>query len=297
MSYQIVTDSSCDLPLDMIDAMGVRMVPLYVTFDGESYQKEKYDLDIRDFYERLMADKKLFPKSSLPSVQDYADVFTEYAKEGKDIICICITTKFSGSYNSACNAATIVKEEYPNVKIEVVDSIVNTVLQGILVKEVVRMRDNGLSFEDTLSNIERIKTTGRIIFTVGGVDYLKKGGRIGKVLISAVAVIGIKPLIILKEGEIFPGGITRNRKKSLQMVIDATKKHFADSGENPADYEFCIGYGYDLKEAEEFKENFLKADGEFLKINDIDIYQIGAAIGVHTGPLPLGIGLIKRYDA
>ncbi len=298
MSYQIITDSSCDLPASLLDAENVRVVPFYVTFDGEKYGKDKTEVTEEDFYNRLMADKKLFPKSSLPAIQDYVDVFTEYASKGIDIICICITLKFSGSYNSACNAAEIVKEDYPNVRIEVVNSIVNTVLQGILVREIIRMRNSGVSYEDTLANIERIKPTGRIVFTVGGVDYLKKGGRIGKVLISAAAVIGIKPLIILREGEIFPGGITRNRKKSLNMIIDYIDKYFTDNGENPKDYVFCIGYGYAYEEALEFKKEFLDRLGEKLSLSDEDfpLYLIGSAIAVHTGPLPLGVAFLKKYD-
>lgn len=297
MSYQIVTDSSCDLPLELMDELNIRMVPFYVTFDEVNYLKDKVEQSTNEFYRKMIDNKKVFPKSSLPSVQDYVDVFTEYADKGIDIICLCITTKFSGSYNSARNAAMILSESHPDIKITVVDTIVNTVLQGILVREVARMRDAGVSYSDALACIERIKPTGRIIFTVGNLDYLKKGGRIGKVLLAAATALGVKPLIILKEGEIFGGGITRNRGKSLQMVIDATRKHFKESGENPCDYEFVVGYGIELDEAKAFKENVVAQLGEELGVTDIPIYQIGSAISVHTGPYPLGIAFVKKYNA
>ncbi len=213
MAYQIVTDGSCDLGLEEARQAGVKVVPFYVTFDGQVYKKEMEEISVRTFYQEMVDNPDKFPKSSLPSVQDYVDAFTPFAKEGKDIICLCITTKFSGSYNSAQTAADLLKEDFPNVRIQVVDTTVNTVLQGLLVLETVRMQRAGLPFEEAVGKIEQIKPTGRIIFTVGNYEYLIHGGRIGKVMGTAASTLGIKPLIMLKEGEIFPTGIVRNRKK------------------------------------------------------------------------------------
>ena len=113
------------------------VVPFYVSTDGINHQKEVVDLDIRDFYQFMIDNPKVFPKTSMPSIQDYLDVFGPLAKDGIDIICICITTKFSGSYNSAMNAKNMLTDEFPDVKIEVIDATVNTVLQGMLVEEAV----------------------------------------------------------------------------------------------------------------------------------------------------------------
>lgn len=176
MAYQIITDGSCDLDSETVQKAGIKVVPFYVTFDGQNYKKEIEEIGIRTFYKEMVDNPKVFPMSSLPSVQDYAEVFEPLAKEGTDIICLCITTKFSGSYNSAKTAAEMVREEYPRVRIEVVDTTVNTVLQGILVLEAVRMQQDGLSLEEVLEQVERIKSTGRIIFTVGNYEYLKAEG-------------------------------------------------------------------------------------------------------------------------
>ena len=176
MAYQIITDGSCDLGQEIPRKKGIKVVPFYVTFDGSNYKKEIEEISVRDFYQQMVDHPDQFPKSSLPSVQDFVEAFTPYAREGKDMICLCITTKFSGSYNSAKTAADLLAEDYPTVKIQVVDTMVNTVLQGILVLETVRMQQAGLSFEETLDGIERIKSTGRIIFTVGNYEYLIHGG-------------------------------------------------------------------------------------------------------------------------
>ncbi len=296
MAYQIITDGSCDLGREIPEEAGIKVVPFYVTFDGRNYKKEIEELGVREFYQEMVDHPKQFPKSSLPSVQDFVEAFTPYVKEGKDIICLCITTKFSGSYNSAKTAAELLKEEYPSVRIQVVDTMVNTVLQGLLVLETVRMQQAGLSFEQALEGIERMKSTGRIIFTVGNYEYLIHGGRIGKVMGSAASTLGIKPLIMLREGEIFPIGISRSRKKAMKRLIEQTKDHFDKIGESPDDYQIVVGYGYDYQEAKEFRDQLLTSLQTYSNCETIDIFQIGATIGVHTGPYPIGLGLIRRYE-
>lgn len=296
MSYQIITDSSCDLSPELIKEKHLHVVPFYVSFDEENYFKENEELQVHEFYQKMIDNPEVFPKTSLPSVEDYVEAFTPYVEDGKDIICICITTKFSGSYNSASTAKDIILEDYPEAKITVIDATVNTVLQGILVLEAVRMQENGLSYEEVVEGVERIKGTGRIIFTVGNMDYLIHGGRVGKVMKVAVNALKIRPMIILKEGEIFPFGIARSRKKSIQKIIEKTKSHFEEIGESPDDYEIVIGYGYDYEEAVEFRQELLDSLKTYSNKSELDIYQIGAMIGVHTGPYPLGIGLIRKYD-
>ena len=275
---------------------GIRIVPFYVTFDGETYQKEIEEVGVRDFYQKMVDYPDVYPKSSLPSIQDYMEVFTEYARKGTDILCLCITSKFSGSYNAAMNARGMVLEDYPDAKIVVIDTMVNTVLQGMLVLEAARMQQAGLSLDEAVIRIERIKSTGRIIFTVGSFDYLIHGGRIGKVMGAAVSVLGIKPMIMLREGEIFPTGITRSRVKARKKLIEQVKEYFEKQKESPDDYRIVVGYGYDYEEAVLFRNQLLASMQGYSKIEEIEIFQIGATIGVHTGPYPLGMGLLKKYD-
>lgn len=128
MSYQIITDSSCDLSPELIKEKHLHVVPFYVSFDEENYFKENEELQVHEFYQKMIDNPEVFPKTSLPSVEDYVEAFTPYVEDGKDIICICITTKFSGSYNSASTAKDIILEDYPEAKITVIDATVNTVL-------------------------------------------------------------------------------------------------------------------------------------------------------------------------
>lgn len=297
MDYRIVTDGSCDLPPELCREKDIGVVPFYVSFGSEDYQKEIVDMPIRTFYDQMVADPTTFPKSSMPSVQDYADVFKPIVAEGKAIICICITTKFSGSYQSAMNAKEMLMESYPDARITVMDSTINTVLQGIFVLEAVRMYEAGLPYEKVIEELEAIKDTGRIFFTVGNIDYLKHGGRIGKLAGLAGSMLGIRPLITMKEGEIFSSGLARSRRKSLEKVYELLWQYLQEVHAKPDEYVICVGYGYDIGEGEAFRSEavaFLNAKGYAVADSDIRKYQIGATISVHTGPYPLGFGVLRK---
>lgn len=111
-NFEIFCDSSCDTPTDLLNQYKIRRIPFYVSFDQEHYEKEIEELSISDFYKRLTSEK-VFPKTSLPSVQDYLVKFKETLKEGREILCVCLTSKFSGSYQSAVTARMILEEDYP----------------------------------------------------------------------------------------------------------------------------------------------------------------------------------------
>ena len=292
---QIVSDGSLDLPQELTEEKDIEVVPFYVSFDSETYKKEVVEIGIRDFYQEMVDHPDVFPKSSMPSVDDFYHVFEKSAKENIPVICICITKKFSGSLQSATVAKGMIEEKYPQAKITVIDSTVNTVLQGLFVLEACRLRDMGMDYEEIVDKILPIRETGRILFTVGSIDYLQHGGRIGK-LAGIAAGAGIKPMITLKEGEIFSSGLARGRIRSMKKVVEMTREYLDEVNARPGEYNFCIGYGYDYKEAVKFREMLKDLVKERLGIEEIGIYQIGATIGVHTGPYPIGIGIIKHAE-
>ena len=299
MEYRIVTDGSCDLPEELCKEKGITVVPFYVSFDGEKYEKEMVEVPVRKFYQDMVNNPKVFPKSSMPSVQDYVDAFEPIIKEDKAIICICITTKFSGSMQSALNAKELMLEQYPKAQITVIDATVNTVLQGLYVLEAQKMKEAGVDYDKAVEELETIKGTGRIFFTIGSIDYLKHGGRIGKLAGLAGSVLGIRPVITLKQGEIFSSGIARSRKRSLDKVRELLIQYLEEvgAGKDCKEYSMAVGYGYDKQEALEFQQeavDTLAKSGYSLSKEQLPIYQIGATIGVHTGPYPLGFGIIRK---
>ncbi len=293
MSYDIFSDSSCDLSDDIIKENNIHQVYFYISFDDNKYMKEKIEIDTIDYYKKII-NENLFPKTSMPNVQDYIDAFTPTIKAGKDVICVCISKQLSGSYQSAMAAKDILLESYPNNKIEIIESGMCTVEQGLLIMEIVRMRDADIDFEQTVQNIRRILPTGRIFFTVDNLEYLKKGGRIGNVAYFAAAAMGLKPLIIMKEGEIFSGGIARGKKKALKKIQENGLRHFKKTGEDPNDYSFIIGKGLELDEAVDLSK---QVKDTFKLTYDIPVWQIGSTVCTHTGPYPLGFGFVKKYDS
>ena len=220
----------------------------------------------------------------------------KYKMKKIPMICICITTKFSGSMQSATTAKDMVLEEYPDAKITVIDSTINTVLQGLYVLEACRIRDLGYSYEKMVESLLAIRESGRIFFTIGSIDYLKHGGRIGKLMGIAGSALKIKPLITLKEGEIHNSGVVRNREKSMKKVIEMLSQYIDERHVTKDEYTINIGYGYDYEEALRFREMALPMVKEKTGIEELPIFQIGATIAVHTGPYPIGFGIIKRAD-
>ena len=294
-AFHIISDGSCDLPPELVQEKNITVVPFYVSFDEEHYFKENVEIGIRDFYQQMVERKGVYPKSSMPSIQDYEEAFLPFAEAGIPVICICITTKFSGSMQSALNARDILREKYPQSEITVIDSTVDTVLQGQYVLEVVNLRDNGFSYQDTIARLEEIKSTGRIFFTVGNMEYLKHGGRIGKVAALAGSVLDIRPVITLKQGEIFPSGIDRGRKRTTRKALELLLAYLQESSLGIDCYSIVVGYGYDREEGLAFRDQALSTLQEKgYDITEMPVFQIGATIGVHTGPYPLGFGVIEK---
>lgn len=289
-NYVIVSDGSCDLTQEDAKKLNVEIVPFYVVFENEQYLKEGVDVSAADFYQKMIDNPNIFPKSSLPSVEDYVSCFEKHLRDGKDIICLCITTKFSGSYNSASSAKQLLEEEYPERKITIIDTMVNTVLQGLVVREATRLRDLGYEYGKLVDIINEKKTTGRIFFTVKELTYLQHGGRIGKVASIVGDLMKISPIIVLKEGEIHQGGIALSRKRALLKVKELAKS-YVDSNKGKK-FVLCVGYGYDKEEGTNFVETLSKVFPD----QDIILNHIGATIGVHTGPYPIGVGILEKFD-
>ena len=147
----------------------------------------------------------------------------------------------------------------------------------------------------SVERLEEEKSTGRIFFTVGDMEYLKHGGRIGKVAGIAGSVLGIRPVIVLKEGEIFPAGIGRSRKSTVAKSIDLLLNYLKEEGGGFERFRLTIGYGYDYEEAVAIREQTLSILREKgYEIDEIPLFQIGAAISVHTGPYALGFAIIEK---
>jgi len=290
--YQIFSDSSCDMPFELLEKHHIEIVPFYVTFDQENYFKEHIDISNAEFYETLTT-KKVFPKTSLPSVQDYITKFKPAIKEGRDIICLCLTQKFSGSFQSAVNAKRILEEEYTESKIYIIDSIQATAGQGILLLQMAYMKEDGLSIDALVEKLDLIKPTARIMFTVDTLEYLAKGGRIGKVTSLAGNMLNLKPLIQLKDAELIPYSNIRGRKKSLEKVLFMVEEYFTENNQKYEDYDFCLVNATTMEETLIVKGRVEELIGHSITY---PVFQIGVTIGTYTGPGAIGVCFVKKYN-
>lgn len=295
MKFHIVSDSSCDLGRERAARMGVTLVSFYVAFEGEPYCREERDITSQAFY-RLMAQRPgEFPKTSMPTVEDYLEAFEPAVREGQPVLCICLNEPFSGSIQGARNAREVLLEEYPQADIYVMDSQLATVLQGQLVEEAVRLRDLGYSLEQAVEMLEPLRASGRIFFTTNDLDYLRHGGRIGKAAATTGALLKVKPLIGYQNRGLVSDGIAQGRKKSLQRVRELFYRHVEREGLDLKQWRVVTGFGLDREEYDQFTEDVfdgLRERGQEIPVSEP--YQIGVTIGVHTGPTPIGVGILRR---
>jgi len=246
--FDIITDSACDLTLDTAKQLQIEVVPFYVSLDGEHYRKEGKEIAVRDFYQFMVDNPSAYPKTSLASIEDFEQAFRAHAAAGRDVLCLVFTSKMSGCVGSARNARDLVLEDFPDARIEVIDSAAATVTESTMVENAVAMRDAGCTMDETVTWLEAEKATNQIFFTVGNLDYLIKGGRIGKVTGRAANMLGIKPMILFKDGEIFSGGVARGRQKSFEKALEQLMNYLDAHGGTPDDYRITVGYGYDADE-------------------------------------------------
>ena len=297
MKFQVVCDSSADLPSGFAADNGIDVVPYYISLDDRHYFREGLDISVVEFYQAMIDQSECFPKTSMPTIQDYMDAFLPHVKSGMPVLCICLTQKFSGSLQSAMNAKMTLEEDHPQASIHVMDSQLVTALEGLLVKEAIRLRDMDLSLEEAIPLLEGIRSTGRIFFTTKDLKYLEHGGRLSKAASVAGSMLNLKPILYFHDGSLDSPEICRGRKKSLQKVVDNFFRYLKENRIDLHGYVFGTGIGVDIPEYPAFIEMLEQRFAETgVKPDDWFKVQIGATIGVHTGPYPLGLGILKKCE-
>lgn len=295
MKFHIVSDSACDLGLEEARRLGIDLVSFYVALGDEVYYREERDVGTHDFYQRMADAPGVFPKTSMPTVEDYLEAFRPAARQGMPVLCICLNSSFSGSFQGARNAREELLEEFPQAQVHVMDSQLATVLQGQLVEEAVLLRDRGCTLEETVAELETIRSSGRIFFTANDLEYLRHGGRIGKAAATTGALLRVKPLIGYQNGELVTDGVAQGRKRSLQRVQDLFFRYVEREGLDLNEWRVVTGFGLDREEYEAFTDQVFSGLAERgWQLPRPRAYQIGVTIGVHTGPTPIGVGLLRR---
>ncbi|MBQ2971504.1 MAG: DegV family protein [Ruminococcus sp.] len=280
MSCILSCCSTVDLKKEHLEKLNISYTCFHYNLDGVEYPDDLgQTIAFSDFYERLR--KGSDSKTSQISVGEYEEYFKSLLDSGKDVLHISLSSGISGSYRSACTAAEILKEQYPDRKLYVVDSLAASSGYGLIMDELAKKRDEGMTIDELRDWIEDNKLRMHHWFFSSDLTFFVKGGRVSKVSGMIGGVFEICPLMnVSVDGKLIPRSKIRTKKK---VIVEAVKRMLvhADGGKNYSGKVFMSNsdcFDDATAVADLVKENFKNIDGDVL-INDI-----GTVIGSHSGP-------------
>lgn len=273
---RIFTDSTCDLSAEQADALGVTVIPLTVYF-GEDAYLDGVDITPAQFYEKLAACGDSLPTTSQINPVRFVELFSEALEQGDDVVAILLSSELSGTYQSA----VLAKEMLDRDRVHVVDSRLVTVPLGLLVSEAAHLRDTGLSAAELAEQVTALSKRVRLLAVLDTLKYLKLGGRISAATAAVGGVLGITPLVSLKDGLVVSVGKCRGRKAGLKWIREQLEQV-------PADLSLGVAFGH--SGCPEAMEACMEA---FPDLRDgaprVLCGVIGSVVGTHIGPGATGI--------
>lgn len=282
MSIRIICDSASDITKEMAQEWDVTVLPIKTIF-GEQEYLDGVTMNHEEFYEKLIETDKL-PTTSQISPFDYEEAFKEIVETGDTAICITVSSKLSGCYQSAHMAA----EEYSK-QIMIVDSENVSIGEQILVKLAVQLRDEGKTAEEIVTILNEEKKNIRLIALLDTLEYLKKGGRISATTAFAGTILSIKPVIAVEDGEVTMLGKARGSKNGNNMLMSLVEKEGGINVDKPLSLAYsglsdCVLKKY-IKDSAKLYEG---------KIESLPICTIGSTIGTHVGPGAIAVAFFVK---
>lgn len=287
-NYDIITDTSANLPEEIINKFGIKIISLSFFVKSVEYQsyEEGKKTDLAQFY--TMMRQKENVTTSLVSPEKFEVVFENTAKQGKNMLYIGFSSGLSGTLAAAKIAADLVNEKYPDIKIMVCDTLAAALGQGLLVYKACEMKEAGKSMEDVYDMLEETKLKLCHWFTVDDLFFLSRGGRISGTTAVFGSMLNIKPVMHVDDnGKLIPTGKVRGRKQSLLYIVERFKELAID----PENQVIALSHG-DCPEDAEFIVNELK---KTYKIKDIIINCLDPVIGAHSGPGTAALFFVGKH--
>lgn len=275
---RIFTDTGCDLPRAYYEQAEVTALPLTVEIDGKTYQ-DVYEMDGPALYEAIKNGAQ--PRTSQISPDIFLTNFEEVAKSGEEAIYIAFSGELSGTYNTGTMIRDQLLETYPNMKLYTIDTRCASFGQGMVVKEAVRLRDEGKSIEEVVEGVQSYAKRMNHIFTVDDLNFLARGGRISKTSALLGGMLNIKPVLYVQDGKLVPLEKIRGQKKAIKYMAD----YLAEKGGDFSNKVIGICHSNDPELAQTV-ENILQ---ERLSPKAIETVIIGSVIGSHVGLGTVGI--------
>lgn len=277
-TFKLITDSTADLPQEYLNRYDIGCIKLSYTLDGQTYGGTGKEMDWKEFY-RLMREEGKLPTTSQINPEEFKSYFEEMLKEYSEILYLAFSSGLSGTYNSAMIAVDMLREEYPDCKIRVVDSLCASLGEGLFVHKAVQLKEQGKSLDEVASWLEDNKRNLVHVFTVDDLHHLHRGGRVSKTTAIIGTLAGIKPILhVDDEGHLVALSKVRGRKKSLLTLVDLMEDKTKDY---PSRNDMVmISHGDALEDAKFVKNEIEKRFG----IEEFLINNIGPTIGAHSGP-------------
>ncbi len=275
--FVIVTDSSADLPNELVQNWGVPVLPLSFLIDGVTYRNlpDNRDMSPTEFYSRLR--KGAMPTTNAVVVGEAEELVRDLASQGKDVLLLCFSSGLSASYNAMKIAADTVSDEFPQRRIYAVDTLSASLGQGILVYHAVKMREEGKTIEEVRDwALENGKKVCHWV-TVDDLMHLKRGGRISAATALVGSLLSVKPVIHMNdEGKLINVGKARGRKASLDLLVKKVQDHCP----NPESQVLGVAHADCADDAAYVERKLRDAFGT----KEILVNNFGPVIGSHTGP-------------
>lgn len=280
MSIRIITDSASDI-VD-IKREDLTVIPMTISFGEEQYQ-DGVTLSHEEFYEKLIESDTL-PTTSQISPFTFQEAVKKAVEQGEQVIIITMSSKFSGTWQSAMMAA----EEYSD-SVYVVDSENVTVGERILVEYALRLKDYGLAAKDIVYELERIKKKICLVALLDTLEYLKKGGRISKTVAFAGEMLSIKPVVAIEAGDVVIIGKARGSKKANNFIVERIQASGGIDFSKP----YFLGYtGLSDGLIRKYAEDNISLWKEHVK--ELSIETVGGTIGTHAGPGAIAVAWVAK---
>ncbi|MEG0442014.1 MAG: DegV family protein [Oscillospiraceae bacterium] len=280
--YVIVTDSSADLTADLVNELGVEVLPLTFTIKGKTYQNhpDNRDMDPKLFYELLRNEE--MATTAAVNVADYTELLTPILQSGKDVLILVFSSGLSATYQSACLAAGELAEEFPDRKIMTVDTLAASLGEGLLVWHAAQLKNAGKSMEEVAQWVEENKLHLCHWFTVDDLHFLKRGGRVSAATAVLGTMLSIKPVMhVDNEGHLINMTKARGRKASMTALVDNMEKFAID----PANQMVFLSHGDCLEDAQKVADMVKERMG----VKEVILNNVGPVIGAHSGPGTLAL--------
>lgn len=276
MTVRVVTDSTADLPPHLVESLGITVVPLNIHFGQERY-RDRIDITEDEFYERLLTGS-VFPTTTQPSPGAFVEVYRRLAEETDAIISIHIAAKLSGTLNSTELARGMLEGD---CRIELVDTLSVSMGEGMTVLAAARAAQAGAGLDEVLAVAQDALSRVRILVVLDTLEYLQRGGRIGRAQAFLGSLLNVKPILTVQDGEFHPVARVRTRSRAIERLYEFVRGF-------PKVEELSVVYSTGREDAEAF----------FQRLEDVcpperfHLARFGPVLGTHAGPRALAVGVV-----